>query len=261
MVSSHGHADEGEELAVPRFDAARDEHRVRRDAVLLHAALDEVDAEVDVPAHLDGAAEGDLAVTLGEVQVAAGELGARNVHGIEDAAAPGEVLDVVVAAVLAGRHRAGALPADTLGLTAPQRPGQDPVLERRQRQRRHPVRVAVDQRLLAAVPLRQQRRRRGGAEQPRVRDAGVADPGDVPRRGVLAVEVPDRLVGVREVVGEEAAAVRLGEDTGVAPSLARRVAVLLRGLARAEVEDVDDQQVTRLGALDLDRARSACGRR
>src|SRR5206468_6597893 len=111
----HGHADEGQELAIPWLDPAGDEHGVRLQAVLVHAVLDEVDTEVDVPAHLDGSAEGDLAVTLREVEIAAGELGARNVHRIEDAAAPGEVLDVVVAAVLAGRHGASSLPADTLG--------------------------------------------------------------------------------------------------------------------------------------------------
>jgi hypothetical protein len=107
--------------------------------------------------------------------------------------------------------------------------------------------------LLAAVPFGQQLGRRGSPEQPGVRDAGVADPGDVPGRRFLAAEVPDRLVGIREVVGEETAAVGLGEDTRIAPSLARRVAVFLRRLARAEVQDVDHQQVTRLGALDLDR--------
>ena len=55
------------------------------------------------------------------------------------------------------------------------------------------------------------------------------------------------------MVGEEAAAIDLGEDARVAPSLAGRVAILLRGLARTKVQDVDTQQVTRLGALDLDR--------
>jgi hypothetical protein len=56
------------------------------------------------------------------------------------------------------------------------------------------------------------------------------------------------------VVGEEAAAVDLGEDAGVAPALARGVAVLLWRLAGPEVEDVDDEEVARLRALDLDRA-------
>ena len=218
-------------------------------AVLVHPVLDQVDAEVDEAAHLDRAAERDLAVALGEVQVAAGELRPVDVHRVVDAAAAREVLDVVVAAVLARRHGAGALAADALELRAAQRPGEHALLDRRQRERRDALRVLVDQRLLAPVPLGEQVGRRRGAEQAGMRDAGVADAGHVARRRVLAVEVPDRLVGVGEVVGQEAAAVGLGEDARVAPALARRVAVLLRRLARAEVEDVDDQQVARLGAL------------
>jgi hypothetical protein len=85
-----------------------------------------------------------------------------------------------------------------------------------------------------------------------VRYTGVADAGQVPGRRHLAVEVPDRLVRVREVVGQEAAAVGLGEDARVAPALAGGLPDLLR--YRPEVEDVDDEQVTRLGALDADRA-------
>jgi hypothetical protein len=43
------------------------------------------------------------------------------------------------------------------------------------------------------------------------------------------------------------------EDPGVAPALTGRVADLLG--TRPEIEDVDDEQVTRLGALDRDRPR------
>src|SRR5262249_40518367 len=86
-----------------------------------------------------------------------------------------------------------------------------------------------------------------------VRDAGVTNPRKVPRRGLLAAEVPDRLIGVGEVVGEEPAAVHLGENARVAPSLARPTALFLRGLAWAKGKEVDAHQVTRLGALPLDR--------
>ena len=79
-------------------------------------------------------------------------------------------------------------------------------------------------------------------------------PGGAATSPVCPCEVPDRLVGVGEVVGQEAAAVGLREDAGVAPALAWRVAVLLRGLHRAQVEDVDDEQVARLGALHSDRS-------
>ena len=122
---------------------------------------------------------------------------------------------------------------------------------------RDPVGVGVDQGLLALVPLGQQLRRGGGAEQPGVGDAGVADAGQVPGGGHLAVEVPDRLVGVGVVVGEEPAGVGLGEDAGVAPALAGGRARLLGD--RAEVEDVDHQQVAGLGALDLDGAAEHVG--
>jgi hypothetical protein len=91
---------------------------------LLHAALDEVHAGVDEPAHLDGAAEGDLAVALTEVQVAAGQRGAGDVDGVVHARAAGEVLDVVVSAVLAGRHGASALLGHRLRLGTGERAGQ-----------------------------------------------------------------------------------------------------------------------------------------
>jgi hypothetical protein len=50
------------------------------------------------------------------------------------------------------------------------------------------------------------------------------------------------------VVGEEPAAVLLGEDAGVTPALPGRVADLLGH--RAQVEDVDHQQVAGFGAFE-----------
>ena len=78
-----GDPDEGEELRVPRLDVAGHEDRVGRDAVLLHAVLDELDPEVDVPAHLDRTAERNLAIALAEVQIAAGQLRLWHVHRVE----------------------------------------------------------------------------------------------------------------------------------------------------------------------------------
>ena len=83
--------DEREELGVPGLDAPRHEDRVRAHAVGGHPALDEVDVQVDVAAHLDGAAEGDLPVALAEVQVAARQLRAWHVHRVVDPRAPEEV--------------------------------------------------------------------------------------------------------------------------------------------------------------------------
>jgi hypothetical protein len=63
------------------------------------AAFHDGEFEGDDAGDFDGAAEGDLAVALAEVQVADGEFGALDVDREVDFAAAGEVLDVAVAAV------------------------------------------------------------------------------------------------------------------------------------------------------------------
>src|SRR5215211_3732947 len=252
-------ADERDELAVARLDPTRQEDRVGGDPVLLHAALDQVDAEVDEAAHLDGAAEGDLPVALAEVEVAAGQLGPGHVHREKHPRPAGPVLDVVVAAILPRRHRPGAFAGDLVELGARQRASKRALLQRGQGQGRDPVGVGGDQRPLPLVPPGQQLGRGGGAEQTGVGDAGVADAGQVPGGGVLPVEVPDRLDGVREVVGQEPPRVGPGKHTRVAPALARGRPLILGRLHRAELQDVDDQQVARLGALDLDWAAEHVG--
>src|SRR5262245_2042826 len=74
----------------------------------------------------------------------------------------------------------------------------------------------------------------------------------MPGRRDPALEVPNHLVGVGEVLGEESAAVLGGEYAGVAPALAgQRSRVLLWD--RADIKDVDDEQVAGLGALHGDR--------
>lgn len=65
------------------------------------------------------------------------------------------------------------------------------------------------------------------------------------------MEVPDRLIRVREVVGQEAATVGLREDPGVSPALPWCLTDLLGN--RTEIEDVDHQQVDGLGTLHTDR--------
>lgn len=64
-----------------------------------HAAFDHVDLNGDDAGHLDGAAEGNFAVALREVQVANREFGAGNVHGEIYFAAAAEVFDVAVSAM------------------------------------------------------------------------------------------------------------------------------------------------------------------
>ena len=112
-------------------------------------------------------------------------------------------------------------------------------------QRRHALGIGGDQLGFALVPLGQQFVRRGTADQSGMGQAGKPHARDVPRRGVDAVEVPDGLGRVGIMVGEEATAVIAGEDAGESPLVAPQA---------ADVEDVDDQDVARLGPLDFDRS-------
>ena len=185
-------------------------------------------------------------------EIAHGEVRPVHEHRVEDPGALGEVLDVLVAAVLARWRGTGAFTghAIAVGLS---HPAEDRAVRlRRQSERGHPVRFGGDQRRLAGVPCLQQLGRGGGAHQAGVDHPGELDAGHVARGGLVAAEVPDGLVGVGELVGEEAAAVALGEDAGVAPALPRqRAVILLRD--RAHIQDVDDQQVAGLRTLDAER--------
>src|SRR5205085_685044 len=157
---------------------------------------------------------------LTEMQVAAGEQRARHVNWIEHARTAGEILDVVVPAVLPGGDGARAVAPDRSQRVTGCRAAQCVFLQRWQRKRRNSVRGGGDQRPLAGVPAPEQLRRRRSAEQSWVRDAGELDTGKVPRGALLTGEIPDRLVRVGETVGEEAAAVGLGADPCVPPALA-----------------------------------------
>src|SRR5262249_42700595 len=132
LVPIDRHADEGEEGRIPRLHRPGEEDGVSGDPVLAHAPLNEIDAEVDVTADLDGAAEGDLPVALREVEVPAGELGAPDMHRVVDARSPGEVLDVVVAPVLTRGHGPGTLAGDLVQLGTLELASQDPLRVRRQ---------------------------------------------------------------------------------------------------------------------------------
>ena len=100
-------------------------------------------------------------------------------------------------------------------------------------------------RLLARVPGVEQLLVRQTADQAGMDEAGEVDAGHVARMRVHARDVPDRLLRQREVIGEEAAAVLLGEEAVEAPQALGQ---------RADIEQVDDQQIARLGAFDTDRA-------
>lgn len=85
--------------AVMRLHGPRQEKRTLH-VQILDAALHHRQLQRDDAGHLDGAAKGDFAVALREVEVADAELGAGDVDGEEDSAATAQVLDVAVAAVL-----------------------------------------------------------------------------------------------------------------------------------------------------------------
>src|SRR5699024_2824740 len=108
---------ERQERRIARLHAAREENRVC-DPVLIHPIFDQINTEVDVTTHLDCTAEGDFPITLREMQIAARELGAWDVDGIVDLRAAGEVLDIMIPAVLARWYGAGTLAADFLQLGA-----------------------------------------------------------------------------------------------------------------------------------------------
>lgn len=65
-----------------------------------HSVLHDGELDGDDAGHFDGAAKGDFAVALGEVQVANAEFGAFDVHGEVDFAATAQILDVAVSTVL-----------------------------------------------------------------------------------------------------------------------------------------------------------------
>lgn len=226
---------------VVRLDGAGEEERRLHGEVGL-AVLHDAQLEGDDAGHLDGAAEGDLAVALGEVQVADAELGALDVHGQVDLAAAAQVLDVAVAAVLGpAGDGASALAPDLVLDVARRAPGVD-VLRLRRLGDDGVELVLADQLGFALVPGREHFGRRCAAHDTRVNEAWEAHVRDVAGGAEDAFEVPDGLGGVRVEVAEEAAAVVLVEDAGEAPRLV---------LERLHVLDLDDEHVTGLGGFDF----------
>jgi hypothetical protein len=112
-------------------------------------------------------------------------------------------------------------------------------------QRRHAVRVGVDQRLFAAVPGIQQLLVGQAADQAGMDQAREVHAGNMPRRGEHAVEIPDGLLRMREMLGQESSAVVAAEETIEAPHAL--------GLG-ADIQQVHHQQVPGLGALHAHRA-------
>ena len=117
--------------------------------------------------------------------------------------------------------------------------------ERRHRQRRHPVGIGGDERPLARIPGVEQLLVRQAADQSRMDEAGKIDAGHMPGMREHARNVPDRFLRLREMIGQEPAAVLLREEAVEAPEALRQ---------RADIEQIDDQQIAGLGAFHPDRA-------
>src|SRR5208282_2317164 len=83
------------------------------------------------------------------------------------------------------------------------------------------------------------------ADQARMNEAREVDAGYVTGMRIEAGNVPDRFLRQRKMVGEKAAAILLGEESVEAPQAVR---------LGADVEQIDDQQISRLGASYADRA-------
>src|ERR1700733_5646191 len=232
-------------ILVIRRDRRRLEDRIL-DAVFGDAVLDDFDFQMQPTSHFDRTAEGDFAIALAEMQVAHGETTARHVDREVDFRTARQILDVAVAAMLARRNGAGTLGGDlgldvALGLASMCCRG-----EWRVSQRRNARRIGGDQRSLALVPFCQQLRVGQAADQAGMHEACEIDARHVTRRGVKALDVPDRLLRQREMLGEEAAAILLGKEAVEAPE-----AFLLR----TDIKQIDHQKVAGLRAFDTDRTR------
>src|ERR1700722_3359736 len=230
-------------ILVVRRDRRRLEDRIL-DAVFGDAVLDDLDLQMQPAGHLDRAAEGDFAVALAEMQVAHRETAARHVNREVDLRTARQILDVAVAAMFARRDRAGTLGGDlgldvTFGLAGMRCRG-----EWRVSQRRNARRIGGDQRRLALVPFCQQLRIGQTADQAGMHEAREIDAGYMTRRRVKPLDVPDRLLRQREMLGEEAAAILFREEAVETPETF---------LLRTDIEQIDHQEVAGLRAFDTDR--------
>src|ERR1700728_1417865 len=215
------------------------------DSVFVHAAFNEVDLQVDPSSHLDGATEGDLAVTLAEVKVAHRQAGALYINRKKDLRAARQILDIAVAAMLARRNGARAFGRNlvfhvALGSTAMRR-GR----ERRISQRWHTGWIGVDECLFAGIPGFEHFLVRQAADQARMDEAGKADARNMPRVRVKTGNIPDRFLRQREVVGQEAAAIPFGKEAVKAPRAFGQY---------PDIENIDDKEVARLGTMHTERS-------
>jgi hypothetical protein len=142
--------------------------------------------------------------------------------------------------MLARRHRARALCRRAVALRALQGAHVRGLGRRRIGQRRHALGIGIDQRLFAPVPGIQQLLVGQAADQPGVDQPREIHAGNMARRCEHAVEIPDGLLRMRKMLGQETAAVVAAEKAVEAPQAV--------GLG-ADVQQVHHQQVPGLGAL------------
>ena len=170
-------------------------------------------------------------------------------HRIEDSAALGEVLDVLVSAVLTRGSGTSRLAGHACVLVTGQGSQYCIAGLGRKCKRGNPIGIGGNEGALAGIPLGEQGCRRSRAHESRVDDARERDVRNVTRRRRLAGEIPDGFVRIGELFGEEAAAVVPREDARVPPALAGQRTRIFLG-DRPDIQDVDDQEVAGLRAFD-----------
>ncbi len=109
----------------------------------------------------------------------------------------------------------------------------------------HPGRIGRDQLGLARIPFLEQLVIGQTADQAGMNQAREIHAGNVARGRIEALDIPDRFLRQREVIGKEATAVLLREEAVETPH------ALLQG---TDIEQVDDQKIAGLGPLHTDRA-------
>ncbi|MNX47435.1 hypothetical protein D3C86_779880 [compost metagenome] len=195
--------------------------------------------------HFNGAAEGDFAIALRKVQIPHRQAAALDVDRKEHAGPARQVLDVAVAAVLAGRHRTCAFGRCAIAVGALQGAHVSRLGRGRIGQRRHAIGVGVDQCLFAPVPRVQQLFVGQAADQ-----AGMNQPREIHARNMArrrehAVEIPNGFLRMREVFGQEAAPIVAAEKAIEPPQAV--------GLG-ADIQQVNHQQIAGLRAFHAHRA-------
>ena len=175
--------------AVMRLHGTRQEERAL-EVEILDAALHDRQLERDDAGHLDGAAEGDFAVALREVEVAYAEFCSGHVDGEEDFAATAQVLDVTVAAVLGA---AGDGPRALLSHFVLQLPGRGASVDILRLRRLGDDSLELggaDEMRFATVPLGQDFGGGSAAEDARMYETGESQMRDVAGGAEDAFKVP-----------------------------------------------------------------------